>query len=1163
MYFKDITDLNTLADKIILASDGTNLTIKYSDDDSVILDNYFTDSDHSVKTLQTAFGATISLKTFIDNYNRNGDGSNPRNFAVTGSGVINGTDKNNEILGNEENNTINGLGGDDIIYGGKGDDTITGGTGTNKIVFAQNFGSDTVNLTQTENLTLDLSALRLNEDDITYSYDGDNLLITTSQGTISLVNFVSEDVTNDGQGNAGSVNLKLSEITTIDLRNKNYTIDAQRTKNGTWHKETIDASEVDRYTYQEPYRSGRRTLYRTVATDVGVSIDGGAGNDTLTGSAWNDTIVGGAGNDTIYGGDGNDTIYGDENPTTILPDGYINGSNIIYGGEGNDTIYGGNGDDEITGGEGDDIIRGGNGNNTIIYNTNNDGSDTIYSSGGTDILQFNNLSSINDLTFARWGTNLIVKYSENGLITVDNYFLKNEEHDYDIDSGHSVKKVKIGNVETVIKTYLEDEEHPERLAITGQGLIEGSDTKNDYILGSNANDDLYGYGGNDTIDAGLGNNNIYLRSNSDEITSGHDKIKDGGGTDTIIFDNSVELEDLNFSFVGEIEGKKDLKISYGDNSVTIKDFQTGDYSVRYFEVGNTTYEINDFLTDKYGSNKNDNFMSTNADENFVLNKGNDTVTFGASFGQDTITSTQETDETGKVKNTDTLIFQDHSIATDNLDVSYNRNDVGVTDGIMIVARNTNEDQESGRVVYNGIISNDTPNLVIKDSANRTWDVNSYNNETSLDWSGDNKNRVAFIQGESGTNTIISNTGHNVINTSSGIGANGTSEDYGASLNYTYKGGHDRVKSESISDDTYNIDVFSSQTALSIKDAGGDDQYNIKTNAANIRFLFNVKNADYEGSYESFEDESWDQSSLFMIHRDKYNTQTIMDYIMGKEEKSYSEGIVTIKLASQAPDAVFSVTEDIRHMHTVDFTDDIDLTKWFEGIDSRVLSWISEHNFASTIHALDSITNACEHSQDEEGQPLVFEEWLNEHNFELTSNQTQHSLGNILINQLLDIYRDASYQAIVFNGGDGDDTIVGSINSDDITGGSGNNRIVFNGENFGVDTVNLTETENLTLDLTEYNFNKNDISFSYSGSDLVVTTPNGSIRLNNFASTNVVGENGNVKILLKDAVLNEETGAEILPAVLVDLKTENIVIQAERTTSGTWHNEIIDASEVDR
>jgi len=64
---------------------------------------------------------------------------------------------------------------------------------------------------------------------------------------------------------------------------------------------------------------------------IGVTVNGGDGNDMLLGGDGNDTLNGGIGNDVLDGGDGNDQMTGG--------DGY----DYLRGGHGNDTMHGGNG----------------------------------------------------------------------------------------------------------------------------------------------------------------------------------------------------------------------------------------------------------------------------------------------------------------------------------------------------------------------------------------------------------------------------------------------------------------------------------------------------------------------------------------------------------------------------------------------------------------------------------------------------------------------------------------------------------------------------------------------------------------------------------------------------------------------------------------------------
>ena len=155
------------------------------------------------------------------------------------------------------------------------------------------------------------------------------------------------------------------------------------------------------------------------------SVDGGAGNDTIStgddrdtisggtgddeinagiddddvrGDDGNDRIVGGEGNDLIRGGTGNDTIYAgndpdlgldllditDEDTGGISPDrNPDNGQDTVFGGAGDDVIYGADDDDVLNGGSGNDFLDGQIDDDTLNGNT---GDDTLIGGQGNDSL---------------------------------------------------------------------------------------------------------------------------------------------------------------------------------------------------------------------------------------------------------------------------------------------------------------------------------------------------------------------------------------------------------------------------------------------------------------------------------------------------------------------------------------------------------------------------------------------------------------------------------------------------------------------------------------------------------------------------------------------------------------------------------------------------------
>ena len=92
-------------------------------------------------------------------------------------------------------------------------------------------------------------------------------------------------------------------------------------------------------------------------------INGLAGNDTVDASALAAGVIG----LTIDGGSGNDTITGSGS------------SDVLIGGDGNDVVTGGRGDDVALLGEGDDVF---------IWNPG-DGSDVVEGQAGFDTLTFN------------------------------------------------------------------------------------------------------------------------------------------------------------------------------------------------------------------------------------------------------------------------------------------------------------------------------------------------------------------------------------------------------------------------------------------------------------------------------------------------------------------------------------------------------------------------------------------------------------------------------------------------------------------------------------------------------------------------------------------------------------------------------------------------------
>ena len=87
---------------------------------------------------------------------------------------------------------------------------------------------------------------------------------------------------------------------------------------------------------------------------------------------------------SVDGGAGADTVNGSDGPDLIL------------GGEGNDVLNGGGGDDRIVGDRGNDTMNGGAGDDTLVWN-NGDGTDVVNGDDGRDDVEVNGAPAAGDV----------------------------------------------------------------------------------------------------------------------------------------------------------------------------------------------------------------------------------------------------------------------------------------------------------------------------------------------------------------------------------------------------------------------------------------------------------------------------------------------------------------------------------------------------------------------------------------------------------------------------------------------------------------------------------------------------------------------------------------------------------------------------------------------
>ena len=222
---------------------------------------------------------------------------------------------------------------------------------------------------------------------------------------------------------------------------------------------------------------------------VGVTIQGGDGNDTLTGGENTDDVLSG---DSAAAGD--DTLNS------------LGGDDRLTGGDGNDLLNGGEGSDSLSGDAGLDTIQGGAGDDTIFSGVLNDEPDAMGGGAGTDLVDYS-------------GASAGVTVSLDG---VANDGVPGEGDNVGVD------------VEDVTGTAKAD-------AITGSAAA-------NELLGGAGNDTLSGAGGSDGLDGGRGNDALDGGAGIDAIVGGPgndalrgrdisaDDVSCGGGADSAVLD---------------------------------------------------------------------------------------------------------------------------------------------------------------------------------------------------------------------------------------------------------------------------------------------------------------------------------------------------------------------------------------------------------------------------------------------------------------------------------------------------------------------------------------------------------------------------------------------------------------------------------------------------
>src|SRR6266849_5786043 len=501
--------------------------------------------------------------------------------------TIDGGAGNDTIIGGDGNDTLIGGDGNDVIIGGRGNDTAQLGACDDTFIWNPGDGSDVVE-GQDGTDTLVFNGSNVSE----------KISISANHGRVSLV----RDVGNVTMDLNGVEHIQLNalgaadNITVNDLSGTGVTqvaIDlASPPGSGVGDlaadSVTVNATKGDDVIAVQGQGGSLTvaglsevvTISGSEATDA-LTVAGGNGNDTLSAATMLAntvlTLDGGAGNDTIIGSQGADLLLGGD------------GNDVVSGGRGNDTALLGNGNDTIVWnpGDGSDIVEGQAGTDTLVFNGANINENMDISANGQRVRLFRDVANItmdldgvehiqvnalggadtitvNDLTgtdVTRVALDLSAPAgSGQGDGQPDTVIVNGTAGDDQINIASSGASVVVNGLAAQV-TIAGAEGGKDSLvinALAGNDIINASALNagqiNLTINGGAGNDTITGSRGNDLVIGSTGNDVALLGAGDDTFVwnpgDGSDTVEGQAGTDTLLFNGSNVAENIDISANG-------------------------------------------------------------------------------------------------------------------------------------------------------------------------------------------------------------------------------------------------------------------------------------------------------------------------------------------------------------------------------------------------------------------------------------------------------------------------------------------------------------------------------------------------------------------------------------------------------------------------------------
>ncbi len=460
-------------------------------------------------------------------------------FGGAGNDVATGGAGGDQIFGEIGNDTLLGKGGFDLLFGGEGNDTLTGG----------------------------------DDDDQMFGQGGDDRMIWNPGDDTDL--FEGGTGTDTVEVNGGGA----AEVFTATANGTRVRFD--RLDPAPF---TIDIGTSENLVLNMNGGDDRFSATGNLAALIKITVDGGAGDDTILGSNGIDLLLGGDGNDFIDGQQGNDVAFLGAGKDTFQWD-PGDGNDVVEGQDGGDTLLfnGSNGSEifEVSANGGRALFTRNLGN--IVMDLDDVEAITLNALGGTDTLKVNDLSGT-DLT--KVSVNLagivggasgdtaidtVVTTGTNGADTVTVSNIGATVNVNGLKAQVEISKVEVHDQVTVLGLAGDDvitasavTSPNVRLTLDGG---DGSDTLiggagADLIAGGAGNDDLFGVGGQDKF---LFNTALNAATNVDTVSdfnASQDAMLLAKSVFTALTGNAGVQMAANEFFVGTAAHDADDRIIY-------------------------------------------------------------------------------------------------------------------------------------------------------------------------------------------------------------------------------------------------------------------------------------------------------------------------------------------------------------------------------------------------------------------------------------------------------------------------------------------------------------------------------------------------------------------------------------------------------------------------